>query len=286
MKREISFAWRSLVVGAGYAGTVVLINALRRNTSDARSLLWTFVGGTVIGPVLGQLASSMAATWKRHVIVWGSIIFFNIASVTIEGRFFVPGHVEGPLALLQLQQLAVSLVAAFLIIWLFASITEPARTRTSSRPWYSWLWRFVVSATSYIVFYYLFGAISYLLITGPYYRAHQGGLVVPAPAVILQAELIRAPLIVLSVVPFLLTLRGTGRRLGLLTGIVLFTVGGLAPLLMDVGILPLPLLVASAVEIFFQNFCTGLVTARLLGKPQGRGRPQVAAQAGLAEWEG
>lgn len=139
-------------------------------------------------------------------------------------------------------------------------------TSPIQRSWFSWLWRF---ALSYIVFYYFFGAINYLLVTGPYYEAHTGGLVSPPQEVILKAELIRAALIVLSIVPFLLAFRASKKRMAFLAGLILFAVGGLAPLLMQVRGLPLVLLAASAVEIFFQNYSTGVVSLYLLGRPEG-----------------
>jgi hypothetical protein len=52
------------------------------------------------------------------------------------------------------------------------------------------------------------------------------------------------------------------------TGLVIFSIGGLVPLTMQVDTLPLILLAASAVEIFFQNFSTGAVTALLLGQSE------------------
>lgn len=48
-----------------------------------------------------------------------------------------------------------------------------------------------------------------------------------------------------------------------LPGLILFAVGGVTPLLVQVGSLPFVVLAASAVEIFLQNFSTGVVTARL-----------------------
>ncbi len=80
-----------------------------------------------------------------------------------------------------------------------------------------------------------------------------------------MVESIRAPLIVLSVLPLVLTVRTTRRRLVVICGIILFVIGGVVPLLHQVNILPLFLLVASAWEIFFQNFLTGVVVAILLG---------------------
>jgi hypothetical protein len=267
MSRFFGTFWRSLIVGAGYVAALALGDLVISDGIDLQRLAWSFAGGGVIGFTLGPLASSIPASWTRHMLVWGSVIFLNIASVTIEGRFFAPELVQGPLVLLLLQQFLAALIVTWLIVKLFASSETTAPPATVNRSWFSWIWRFVVSALSYIIFYYFFGAINYLLVTGPYYETQAGGLVVPAQEVILKAELIRAPMIVLSVIPFLLTFRASKKRTGFLTGLILFAVGGVAPLLMQVNVLPFILLAASAVEIFFQNYLTGIVTARLLGQP-------------------
>ena len=266
MKSILENLLRSLVVGMGYTASLVFTHLLTSRAVDTTSLFWSFVGGTVIGLTLGVLAASMPAPWVRHMLVWGSVIFFNIASVTIEGRFFAPDLVQGSMIVLILQQLLVALITTSLIVKIFAPIEHTALTTLPQRSWFSWIWRFAVSGLSYMVLYYFFGAINYLLVTGPYYETQAGGLVVPAPDVILKAELVRAPMIVLSVVPFLLTFRASKRRRDFLTGLILFVVGGVAPLLMQVSTLPLILLAASTIEIFFQNYLTGVVTARLLGK--------------------
>ena len=179
-----------------------------------------------------------------------------------------PNLVKGSLLSLIIQQLFVALATTWFTVKLFALVTESSSTNAFRRSRFSWIWRFVLSALSYIIFYYFFGAINYLLVTGPYYETHVGGLVVTAQEVILKAELIRAPMIILSTVPFLLTLSAGKTRLAVLTGLILFAIGGLVPLALQVTSLPLLLLAASAVEIFFQNFSTGVVTALLLGKPE------------------
>jgi hypothetical protein len=256
--------WRSLFVGAAYAGILGLTNSLFSRGIDTRSLVGSFAGGTVISLTLGPLASSMAATWSRHMFVWGSVIFLNIASVTIEGRFFAPDLVRGSMFVLLVRQLLIAVITTWLLVKLFAPTTTSRQIPPIQRSWFSWLWRFSLSAFSYIFFYYVFGALNYLLVTGPYYQTHAGGLVVPAQETLLKAELTRAPMIVLSILPFLLTFPASKRHTAFLTGMILFLVGGLAPLLMQASALPLILLAASAVEIFLQNFLTGVVSASLL----------------------
>ena len=266
MKTILSTPLKSLLVGAGYAAMLALTNLLLSRSVDAQSLFWSFAGGTIIGLTLGLLAASMPAAWTRHLLVWGCAIFFNIASVTIEGRFFAPDLVQGSMIVLLLQQLVIALAATGVIVKLFAPIAGSAPLTPHQRSWSSWLWRFVVSSFAYLFFYYFFGAINYLLVTAPYYETHAGGLVVPAQDVLLKAELIRAPMIVFSILPFLLVFPAGRKRRMFLAGMILFAVGGLAPLLMQAGALPLILLAASAVEIFCQNYLTGVVAARLLGR--------------------
>lgn len=265
MKTVFQTLLKSLLVGAGYAAALAITKLILSQRADAPSLLWSFIGASVMGLMLGPLAASIPAPMSRHMLVWGSAIFFNIASVAIEGRFFAPDLVKGSMVVLLLGQLLVAFVTAWLIVKLFAPIAETA-IAPIQRSWFSWLWRFVVSALSYVFLYYLFGALTYLLVTGPYYESNAGGLVVPAQSVILQAELIRAPLMVLSILPFLLYFPANRRRMMFLAGLILFAVGGVTPLLMQVGALPPVVLAASAVEIFCGNMSLGLVAARLLGR--------------------
>ncbi len=270
--------WRSVVVGIGYILALIVTGVISSalgvqmpDTQGSESLLvWLFVSGILIGLFLGPLASQMPASRLRHIAVWSSVIFFNLGSVMIEGMIFAPELVSLPMPVLIVQQLLAALVVAFLITMLFSpsgkvvSLVEVL----CRRPWYAWAWRFVVSTFSYLLFYWVFGAVNYTLVTKPYYDSHTGGLTVPPLEVVLTAELVRAPLIVLSVLLFLLSIRTTRRRLIVMTGLMLFGIGGVVPLLMQVNTFPPLLLVASSIEIFFQNFLTGLVAAVLLGTVQ------------------
>jgi hypothetical protein len=88
---------------------------------------------------------------------------------------------------------------------------------------------------------------------------------VPAPEVVFVLESVRGVLIVFSVLLFLLSVRGTRQQLMVKTGWLLFAVGGIIPLIWQINTLPLFLLFASGIEIFFQNFFTGVVAAGLMG---------------------
>lgn len=273
----IGISWRSIVVGIGYIAALLAVGIISgllgvqmsSSPGSESILIWVLISGVVMALLLGPLAARMQVSRWRHIVVWTSVIFFNMGSVAIEGAIFAPELVSVPLSVLFGQQLAASVTVAVLILFLFSS---PSKTISflemiRLRPWYAWGWRFVLSSLSYLLFYYVFGAVNYALVTGPYYTTHAGGLTVPPTGVILAVESIRAPLIVLSVALFVLSFQASKRRIMVITGLMLFWIGGIAPLLLQVSTLPLILLAASVVEIFFQNFLTGMVTAGLLWTP-------------------
>jgi hypothetical protein len=276
-KRIWGTTWRAILVGAGYVlaviasgiATAALGFELAAPPGSESILLWMFMSGTLLAFFLGPLASRMAASRSQHFSVWVTVVFFNMGSVAIEGAIFAPELVPIPLPTLIAQQLLASAVVALLITRLFS---RPARSTTRMRslrlrPWYSWAWRLIASSLAYLFLYFVVGSLSYGLVTRPYYEAHAGGLTAPSPEVVWAVESVRAPLIVLSVALFVLYFQAPRRRLALTTGVMLFWVGGLVPLLFQVNALPLPLLVASGVEIFLQNFPAGAIAALLLQLP-------------------
>lgn len=275
MKTFLSTLLKSLLVGVTFVvalvigGMVTSMFGFTRPAVDdpAAELMWFFIGGVIAGLSLGSVAPSIPAARTRHIFVWGSLIFLNIASVMIEGYFFAPKLIGDALPALLIQQLFVALAASWIITVLFASKESATPVAPINRSIPSWIWRFAVATLAYVIFYFIFGSINYMLVTKPYYETHAGGLDVPPVQVTLTAEVVRGALIALSAIPFLLTVPADKKRVGAWTGFLLFAIGGLVPLTMQVGALPLFLLIASAWEIFAMNFTTGWVLARLLGKP-------------------
>ena len=273
--KALDMAWRVLVVAAGYMLAVVLSGVVlgmagllqAAEGQDSLAVLpWMFVGSLIMGLTLGLIARHVPASARRHLLIWSVLLFFNIGSVIIEGYFFVPELVHNVWATVA-QQLLPSLVTAVLVYWLFAPRPAVTPARAIHRPWYDWGWRFALSAAVYLAAYAVFGALNFALVTRPFYEAQGSPLAVPDPQITLQAELIRAVLIVLSVLPFLLTAQLPIRRLAIWSGLLLFIIGGIVPLTWQAGTLAPPLLLASAVEIFLQNFTTGVAAALLLAWP-------------------
>ena len=278
--------WRSALVGAGYlvasmlAGMAFGMLGLLPPVNDGAyaSLGWLLISGMLLGLFTGLLASQTAASFRQHLLIWTSVIFFNMGAVALEGAFFVPELVPIPIPLLAIQQLLAAGAAGLLITLLFVQRDQNADMAVTfrRRTWHSWLWRIALASVSYLLFYLVFGALNYTFVTGPYYAANAGGLSVPDTITVIRVELVRAPLLVLSIVPFVLAYRSPRRPTMLATGLLLFWVGGVVPLVLQIGMLPLPLLLASAVEIFLQNFLTGIIAAWLLWIP-----PTATRKAGL-----
>jgi hypothetical protein len=246
---------------------VMLGETLSTDADSTSSFAKLFVASLLLGVFLGPFASRLALSRGQHFILWGSLILFNMGSVAIEGAYFAPDLVSIPIPMLVVQQLLATAGAALVITRVFATSGQSASwlSALGTRPWYSWIWRFLTSAMSYLMFYLIFGGLNYQLVTKPYYESHAGGLTVPAPEIVFIIELIRSLIIVFSIFLFLLSARGTRRQLMISTGWLLFAIGGIVPLIWQIGTLPLFLLFASAAEIFFQNFLTGIVAARLMG---------------------
>ncbi len=193
LRKLFGITWRSVLVGLAYvigllaAGMIaaVLGVELAAGNGNESAFVWLIISSLLLGVLLGPLAARLTLTRWQHFILWGSLIFFNLGSVAIEGAYFVPELVFVPIPVLFAQQLLASAGAALCIVLVFAAIGRPDSTwmeALRTRPWFSWLWRFLLSALSYLAFYFIFGALNFSLVTGPYYESHAGGLTVPAPA--------------------------------------------------------------------------------------------------------
>ncbi len=271
----LKFLWSSVLVALGYmtgivvAGMIGAVFGLQVSAQAAHksSLILLFIGMILLGAFIGPFASRLSLSRRQGFVLWGSLILFNFGSVMIEGAYFAPDLVSIPIPMLVIQQLCATTGAALVITLVHGSAGNSISWISSlqRRPWYSWTWCFILTAMSYLAFYFVVGGLNYQLVTKPYYETHAGGLTVPPVDVVLTIEAIRAVLIVFSVFLFLLSARGTRRQLMISTGWLLFAIGGIIPLLLQIGSLPIFLLAASAVEIFFQNFLTGVLAARLLG---------------------
>src|SRR5512142_1853131 len=213
------FSWSSILVALGYLAGLILAGTIgamlgeklsSAGADSASSFTKLFVASLLLGVFLGPFASRLALSRGQHFILWGSLILFNMGSVAIEGAYFAPDLVSIPVPVLVAQQLLAAAGAALVITRVFATSGQSASWLSAfrTRSWYSWIWRFIASATSYLVFYFVIGGLNYQLVTKPYYESHTGGLTVPAPQIVFIIESIRGLLIVFSIFLFLLSAHG------------------------------------------------------------------------------
>ena len=280
--------WRAILIALAYTLALVAAGGLAvalgwplPPRADS-TFVFTLVGGVCIGLTLALVFNQAPwSKWSRFVI--GACgIWFTMFSTTIEGAFFAPTLVGSLPALVLLDLLAAFAVGSVALLGPVPSPAIAGATPTFSwriRPWYNWVWRFALSAGSYLVFYWLYGALNYMLVTQSYYAAHHTALQIPPVSTLLGAEAVRGPLLALAVLPLALTTSLTRRQLAISSGAVLFIIGGVVPLLHQVGTLPAFLLVASGWEIFLQNVSLALVIAWLMGHGLPAGDDAVA-QAG------
>lgn len=283
LKRLFTLTWKSITVGVAFmaaqmlAGMLLgLLGLIRVDSSQGSGMLgWMFLAAMVMGLTLGVIAEKINARFIDHTVIWGCIIFLNLGSVMLEGAYFAPELVTMPVPVLLVQQFLVSILTALAVSLLFAPrpFAQPEFPAPFKKNRFGFIWRFLLCAFVYVVCYYVFGSLNYSLVTRPYYETHAGGLAVPPALTVLIVELIRAPLIVLSLVPFLIFNKAARKQNAVNTGLILFLIGGVVPLLFQAGSLPVVLLVASGVEIFLQNFTTGFVSGWMLGGTSGGNFP-------------
>lgn len=273
LKHVLVFSIKALLVAVAYLVSVMGVGmiwgmlgfALPDNTATQNPLIGIAISSLVMGVTFGIFATQVNVTRIQHFGIWFALLFFNITSVMIEGLFFAPELVSA-LPLLILQQAVGALMVAIVVTFLFAHRTAPIRYSSPHRTATNWLMRFGVAGVIYLLCYWVFGALNFTFVTHTYYESNPN-LAIPPTQTVLLAELVRAPMIIFSLVPLLLAWHAPRLQLMLVSGMLLFLIGGVVPLLWQASALPAFLLIASGWEIFAQNMVTGMVCAWLVGMP-------------------
>jgi len=121
----------------------------------------------------------------------------------------------------------------------------------------------ILSALSYVLYYLIFGAIAFQFFTKKYYP-HATEQVAALGGWFWGYQLARGLLMVLAIIPVIYTLRLPRWKSALVVGLLVWIVGGGAPLLVpNAQMVPLQRY-EHIVEIFTQNFSLGITTTLLL----------------------
>ncbi len=267
-----SFLLRSLVPALVYL-VITRIDDVVRGGQEITwvGLVTAFLGGLFLAWVMGMIASRLP--WRvgpRVLVLWLFLIVVQGVNLWLEWYFF---STEGLNAIARwaLVQAASSLVLAWVIAAMFPgrdpslSLTGSLKSLLAQRRWYSWLGRVVGGTLTYVLVYFVFGAIAFQY-TRPYYTdpAYGLNLTLPDASLVFPLQVVRGFIFVLVVFFVVSGLRLAKGKQALLVGMGLFILGGLTPLV-AAEVWPVALRFYHTVEIFFQNFTAGAVLAYLLG---------------------
>lgn len=266
----IGIVLRCLAVGVVYAFAsalmAVILGPLSRLQPTWDNLAVWFIAGSLLCLALAPFI--LHSTWSRWSTVfaaWAVIVFVRSLGLGIEGVLFKPTQAAAVIV-----NAAFGIGLGFLVAWLAVRLLLPPPSESNPRAgpkhrWWGWAWRVLLVGIAYFVFYFVFGATNALLYTRSFYENNpQYGLSLPPVNVIFLAELIRGPLFGLGALFIARSADLSRRQAGIWLGLLLFVVGGFGPYLETTfRTMPLGFNLATSLELFLQNFLTGLVAARL-----------------------
>ncbi|MGE5557143.1 MAG: hypothetical protein ACM3WV_00880 [Bacillota bacterium] len=268
-KNFIKTAGKYLAVGAGYFLTWIILEYLgvslgMIDTGIARGftdLLWrALVPGILLAVLLGTLASRLPVSFRRHMLVWGCIIWLNNTAILVKGKYYWPDLAAGNIWWMIFLQAAAACVTAGLLAKLFGPRdTVQVGSIRQNRSFFGWIIRFAAGAGSYLLLSMFFAftavqATAGLPSSGPGGGLFGQGLIVEAVDGVLAAA---------SLLPFILTMRTTKWELAFTCAFILAVIGSLIPYAFQAQILPWIKLENFWIGVA-RNFCTGLVAASLL----------------------
>ena len=167
------------------------------------------------------------------------------------------------------QQLLISLTFSLTVILLFRKKLTGSTAEPVTGVPKSLVVKTLAGAVVYMVSYYVWGWLNYNLFTHSFYESGVSGLHIPEGTALIKIILFRGILITLSVMPFLLKAMPDNKRKIFETGSILFLFGGIIPMIYTIGMLPGALIWYSLIEIFFQNFISGILIYKIFTYRQG-----------------
>jgi hypothetical protein len=273
-KYDTGFLARVLVFTSAY-GVIGATFPLQQGELTTAYILGTLVTGFLYSLLLSSILTQVNIGRKGRVLsVWGAIYVVQFFSPLIEGYFFTDQFEDATLfvggALFgALLAFLYALIAGLLFGSKSSSSSLPDELRShfSQRKASSWIWRLVVSALCWPVFYFVFGAMVAPVVT-PYYTELGLFLVLPPLEVIMSVQALRGFIYVGALLPVIACLKIGMKRLFLLITGLLYIGGGLA-IFIIVETFPVMLRIAHGFgDLLSASIFFGIVTAYLVGVPK------------------
>jgi len=226
---------------------------------------WWYLSGVLIAasllPVVMYGPKTMAGQFS---VISVAIIVVGLVCILSEGMLFYPeqraqmAKSMGTGIVMYLAATAVMVILARMLkLGRESAVEVEPRAATTVAP------MVLLSAIAYVGYYMVFGAITFQLFTKKYYP-HAAEQFAALGNWFWVYQLGRGLLMVLAVLPIIYTLRLTRRKAALLVGILVWVVGGLAPLVVPNTTMVTAQRYEHIVEIFTQNFSLGVTAVCLL----------------------
>jgi hypothetical protein len=229
---------------------------------------WWWVSGMVLAAAFVPVALFGPRSALGQFGVIAPVLFIVTALCTwSEALIFVPSFREHAVRDLVGSVVMYLIVAA--VLALLAWVLKLAKTSEAvaeHRPAAVAAGMVLVCGVAYLVYYLVFGAITYQYFTKAYYP-DATKLLEPLGAWFWAIQFGRGVLMTLAVVPVIYTLRMSRWQVAIVAGLLVWVAGGLAPLLVPNDIMGTTQRMIHIVEILTQNFSRGPPAGLLLRPP-------------------
>jgi hypothetical protein len=231
---------------------------------------WWWLSGVVLSAAFVPVARFGPRSWWMQfgvtlpcLFVVGSLCTASEVAIFFPGlRWTVKQDIVGGFVMYAIVAAALASLAKLL------KLTEEPGVVPERRSGWTAGWMVLLSGFSYVVYYLIFGSITYTMFTRQYYP-EGADLARSLGLLFWLIELARGILMTLVVVPVIYTLRMRRWPAAIAVGVLLWVVGGLAPLLVPNALMGSTQRFIHIVEILTQNAALG-VTAVLLLRPARR----------------
>jgi hypothetical protein len=234
-------------------------------------VFWWFVSGVVLSAGFVPVALFGPATIVGLFAVISPVLFIvTVVTTWSEALLFVksPAIQEHAVTNLLGATFMYGTVAVFLsVIGRVFRLSKSVSFRPARWPMGKAAGLIAICAGAYMVYYLVFGAITYQFFTKGYYPNAEADVRSFGVSLFWGMQFVRGVLMTLAVVPVIYTLRMDRWQVAVCAGVLMWVAGGLAPLLVPNELMGPEQRFIHIVEILSQNFPLGF-TAGLLLRPK------------------
>jgi hypothetical protein len=244
-----------------FAGRTLLCDS-----RDGRGTLWLVVAlGILTAAVLIPVARfGPRGFWAQMGVIFLLLVVVGLGCTLSEGVVFFP-ETKAQMLLAIPGGTVIYLIAAAMLAALgkLLKLSDNREFNVAHRPAVAVGPLVLVSAVSYVVYYLVFGGITFQFFTRHFYP-HATEQVAAMGSWFWGYQLARGLLMTLAVVPIIYTLRLPRWKTALIAGLLVWIVGGGAPLLVPNTMMIATQRYMHIVEIMTQNVSLGITAAYLL----------------------